>query len=57
MDRRVQWNDIMNGSSSELKKTYKISDRQLEMAVKNHTKGASHQERLDVYNHVWRRGQ
>lgn len=49
----VTWNDLFNGSHAELKKTYKLNDRQLENQVRRHLDGADHKERRDLYETVW----
>lgn len=54
MTKKITWSDLNNASFSELKKTYKLSDSQLEMGVRRHLDGASAQERRDVYGKVWK---
>ncbi len=51
--KKIHWNDLHNGTFKELKKTYKLNDRQLENAVRNHMDGANHQERRELYKTVW----
>ncbi|HWW39320.1 hypothetical protein [Pedobacter sp.] len=51
--KKVTWNDLHNATFKELKKTYKLSDRQLENAVRGHMDGANTQERRDLYKTVW----
>lgn len=51
--KKVTWNDLHNATFKELKKTYKLNDRQLEHAVRNHMDGANSKERRDLYKQVW----
>lgn len=37
MPKKPTYNDLMQGTSAELKKTYKLTDRQLETAVRYHS--------------------
>lgn len=53
MMNKVTWNDLHNASFKELKKTYKLNDRQLENQVRRHMDGAGAQERRDLYKAVW----
>lgn len=50
---KVTWNDLHNASQSELKKTYKLSDRQLEVQVRKHMDGASMEQRKGLYQTVY----
>ena len=50
---KVTWNDLKNATPSELKKTYKLNDRQLENQVRKHMDGANHAERRGLYETVW----
>ena len=52
---KVTWNDLQNGSQSDLKKTYKLDNRQLEVAVRKHLHGANAQERRSVYEKFYSR--
>ncbi len=51
--KKVTWNDLHCATFKELKKTYRLNDRQLENAVRNHMDGANAQERRDLYKQVW----
>lgn len=53
MEKKIAWNDIQNATQHELKKTYKMTDRQLEQAVRHHTYGANAQERRRVYQELY----
>lgn len=53
MTSKVTWNDLQNATFKELKKTYKLNDRQLEYAVRHHMDGANHKERRELYQSVW----
>lgn len=46
---KVTWNDLHEAEPKELKKTYKLSDRQLEHQLRNHLDGAKQSERRDLY--------
>ena len=50
---KVTWNDLHNASQKELKKTYKLSDRQLEVQVRKHMDGASMEQRKGLYQTVY----
>ncbi len=47
--KNVTWNDIHSATQHELKKTYKLTDRQLENQVRKHLYGASAEERRRMY--------
>lgn len=53
--KKITWNDLQTASQSDLKKTYKLSDRQLEVAVRNHLDGANATERRKVYQDFYSR--
>jgi hypothetical protein len=46
---KVTWNDIHEAHQQELKKTYKLTDRQLEQQVRKHLYGADTSERRRMY--------
>lgn len=50
---KVTWGDLHSATFQELKKTYKLNDRQLEHAVRNHLEGANSKERSELYGKVW----
>jgi hypothetical protein len=50
---KVTWNDLHNATQSELKKTYKLNDRQLETQVRKHMDGANSHQRRDFYETVY----
>ena len=45
---KVTWNDLHNATFKELKKTYKLTDRQLENQVRKHMDGANAEQRSDL---------
>ena len=49
MEKKVQWNDIASATQHELKKIYKLNDRQLENQLRNHLDGANEKERRETY--------
>lgn len=53
MTTKVSWHDLHNYSSQEIKKKYKLNDRQLEQSVRRHMDGASRDEREGLYKDVW----
>jgi hypothetical protein len=53
MKSKVTWNDLHNATQQELRKTYKLTDRQLENAVRKHLDGANANERREVYETVY----
>lgn len=53
MKGKITWNDLNSATFKELKKTYKLSDRQLEQGVRQHLDGASPEQRSDMYKKVW----
>lgn len=53
MKGKITWSDLNNGTIQELKKTYKLNDRQLEMGVRRHLDGASPEQRREMYEKVW----
>lgn len=50
---KVTWQDLHNATFKELKKTYKLNDRQLEQQVRRHMDGANSNERRELYKTVW----
>lgn len=50
---KLTWSDIQNASQKDLKKAYKINDRQLEIQVRKHLDGACAQERREVYQKLY----
>ena len=53
MRKKVTWGDLHEATFKELKKTYKLNDRELEQQVRNHMDGANPKERRDLYKTVW----
>jgi len=51
--KKVSYHDLMTASGSEIKKTYKLNDRQLEQAVRRHHDGANANERRAFYEQVY----
>ena len=50
---KVTWGDLHNATQQELKKTYKLNDRQLEQQVRRHMDGANAVERRKFYETVY----
>lgn len=53
MKGKITWSDLNNATFSDLKKTYKLSDSQLEMGVRSHLDGSSMDEKKEMYKKVW----
>lgn len=53
---KVTWRDLHDATQQELKKTYKLSSRGLERAVRAHLDGANATERRNLYEVVFGRG-
>lgn len=54
MSGKVTWNDLHNATFKELKKTYKLTDRQLEHQVRGHMDGIKNvEQRSDFYKKVY----
>jgi hypothetical protein len=50
---KITWNDLHSATFKELKKTYKLDDRQLENQVRRHMDGADPKQRRELYQTVW----
>ena len=51
---KVTWNDLFEGHQNELKKTYKLTDRQFEQQVRRHMNGIkTDSERKNFYEKVY----
>ena len=50
---KITWGDLHQATSAELKKVYKVNDRQLEQHVRKHMDGANAQERRGLYETVY----
>lgn len=53
MNGKVSWNDLHSATQQELRKTYKLNDRQLENQIRNHLDGADAKDRRDLYQVVY----
>lgn len=51
--QKVKWNDIKEATQQELKKTYKLNDRQLEKQIRGHLDGANQSERRGLYQELY----
>jgi hypothetical protein len=51
--KKISFYELQNMHSSELKKKYKMNDRQLEQSMRNHMDGANREERSQFYKEVW----
>lgn len=55
MSKQPTWNDFQEARPAELKKTYKLSDRQLENAYRKHIDGSDATGRRKSYDQFYRR--
>lgn len=55
MSKKPTWNDFQEAKPAELKKTYKMNDRQLEQSYRTHLVGASRPEYRREYEKLYRR--
>jgi hypothetical protein len=53
MEKKITWNDIKNAHQDELKKAYKMNDRQLESSLRRHMDGANPTERRNLYQELY----
>lgn len=55
MSKIPTWNDFKDARPTELKQTYNLNDRQLEMAYRTHLNGANREEYRGAYEDFYRR--
>lgn len=55
MSKQPTWNDFQEARPAELKKTYKLNDRQLENAYRKHIDGTDANQRRKAYDQLYRR--
>jgi hypothetical protein len=53
MAKLPTWQDLMTAPQSEIKRVYKLNDRQFEQAARRHMDGASPSERRGFYGSVF----
>jgi len=51
-EKKVTWNDLHEATQHEIRKTYKLNDRQFEQQIRTHMDGANAQERRQLYQTV-----
>lgn len=51
--KKLNWAEITSYSGQELKKHYKLTDRQVEQNMRHHLDGANAKERREVYQQLW----
>lgn len=51
--QKVTWNDIQEAHQNDLKRVYKLSDRDLEKQIRTHMDGANHEERRNFYQKMY----
>lgn len=55
MEKKIAWNDFQNATQQELKKVYKMNDRQLERQLRDHLCGADANQRRKAYENFYSR--
>lgn len=50
---KVTWNDMQEATQKDLKRVYKLNDRQLEKQIRIHLDGANTSERRGLYQTVY----
>lgn len=53
MRGKPTWNDLQEAPQADLKRVYKLNDRQLEQQVRRHWDGAGMVERRKLYEKVY----
>jgi hypothetical protein len=53
MSKGPTWGDLHSATFKDIKRVYKLNDRQLENSVRKHLDGANPSERRDMYKTVW----
>lgn len=51
--QKITWTDLNSATSAELRKTYKLTDRQLEQQVRGHLYGANRNEMKKLYEQTY----
>lgn len=47
------YHDLFNASIPDLKRVYKLNDKQVEQTVRKHLDGASQTEMRGIYGKIW----
>lgn len=55
MGKTIKWNDLQSGEIQEVKRAYKMTDRELERQVRDHLYGAQGKELNKGYEMVYRK--
>ena len=55
MGKKITWNNLHEATQQEIRKIYKVNDKQLEHAVRGHLDGANAKERREFYNQFYGR--
>lgn len=53
MEKKITWRDIHDGTLSELKKSYKMNDRQVEQSLRKHLDGSNAQDKRNLYEKLY----
>jgi hypothetical protein len=53
MEQKVTWSDLHDATQQELRKVYKLNDKQLENQVRHYLDGANAAERRKLYETVY----
>lgn len=51
--QKVRWNDIKEATQQDLKRVYRLDDRQLENQIRNHLDGANATQRRALYQELY----
>lgn len=54
-EKKIPWKDFYSATQDELRKTYKVNQRQLENSARSHLDGASESERREFYQQFYGR--
>lgn len=53
MEKKITWRDVHDATLPELKKSYKMNDRQVEQSLRKHMDGANVNEKRSLYEKLY----
>lgn len=53
MNKNITWRDVHDATLPELKKSYRMNDRQVEQSLRKHLDGANAQEKRNLYEKLY----
>lgn len=53
MEKKITWRDIHDATLPELKKSYKMNDRQVEQSLRKHLDGSNATEKRELYEKLY----